>query len=45
MTRQQVRQRIQEIGIIPSIRVSSSQDAIFAAETVAHSGIPIVESR
>jgi len=43
MTRQQVRQRIQEIGIIPSIRVSSPQDAIFAAETVAHSGIPIVE--
>ncbi len=43
MTRQQVRERIQEIGIIPAIRVSSPRDAIFAAETVAHSGIPIVE--
>ena len=43
MTRQQVRERIQEIGIIPAIRVSSSRDAIFAAETIARSGIPIVE--
>ena len=43
MTRQEVRARIEEIGIIPAIRVSAPQDAIFAAETVAHSGIPIVE--
>lgn len=43
MSRQQVRQRIEEIGIIPAIRVSSPQDAIFAAETVARHGIPIVE--
>ncbi len=43
MKRQQVRERIQQIGIIPSIRVSSPQDAIFAAETLAHSGIPVVE--
>ena len=43
MTRQQVRERIEEIGIIPAIRVSSPEDAIFAAETIAHSGIPIVE--
>lgn len=43
MTKEQIRARIEEIGIIPAIRVSSPQDAIFAAETVAHSGIPIVE--
>lgn len=43
MNRQQVRVRIQQIGIIPSIRVSSPQDAIFAAETIARSGIPVVE--
>lgn len=43
MNRQQVRERIEEIGIIPAIRVSSAADAVFAAETVAHSGIPIVE--
>ena len=43
MTRDQVRSRIQEIGIIPAIRVSSAQDALFAAETISGSGIPIVE--
>jgi 2-dehydro-3-deoxyphosphogluconate aldolase/(4S)-4-hydroxy-2-oxoglutarate aldolase len=34
---------IEDIGIIPAIRVSSSEDALFAAEAVASSGIPIVE--
>ena len=43
MTKEQVRARIEEIGIIPAIRVSSPQDAMFAAETVCRSGIPIVE--
>lgn len=43
MNRKQVRDRIEEIGIIPAIRVSSSEDAIFAAATIARSGIPIVE--
>ncbi len=43
MTRDQVRSRIQEIGIIPAIRVSSAEDALFAAETISDSGIPIVE--
>ena len=43
MTKEQVRAQIEEIGIIPAIRVSSPQDAMFAAETVCRSGIPIVE--
>ena len=43
MSRQQVRQRIEEIGIIPGIRADSAEDARFAAETLIHSGIPIVE--
>ena len=43
MKKEQVRARIEEIGIIPAIRVSSPQDAMFAAETVFRSGIPIVE--
>lgn len=43
MNRDKVRSRIQEVGIIPAIRVASSEDAIFAAETVCRSGIPIVE--
>jgi 2-dehydro-3-deoxyphosphogluconate aldolase/(4S)-4-hydroxy-2-oxoglutarate aldolase len=43
MTRQEIRARIEEIGIVPSVRLSSSADALFAAEAVCHGGIPIVE--
>jgi len=30
------------VGIIPAIRLSSAQDAMFAADAVAESGIPIL---
>jgi 2-dehydro-3-deoxyphosphogluconate aldolase/(4S)-4-hydroxy-2-oxoglutarate aldolase len=43
MTKEQVRARIEEIGIIPAVRLHSPEDAIFAAEAVASGGIPIVE--
>lgn len=43
MTRENVRSRIEELGIIPSIRVSTTEDGIFAAESVARGGIPIIE--
>jgi 2-dehydro-3-deoxyphosphogluconate aldolase / (4S)-4-hydroxy-2-oxoglutarate aldolase len=43
VTRQDVRHRILEVGIIPAIRVSSAEDALFAAEAVSRGGIPIVE--
>jgi len=43
MTKEEVCQRIKTIGIVPAIRVSSADDAYFAAETVIASGIPIVE--
>jgi 2-dehydro-3-deoxyphosphogluconate aldolase / (4S)-4-hydroxy-2-oxoglutarate aldolase len=43
MTRGEVCARIREIGIIPAIRVSSADEAHFAATAVAHGGIPIVE--
>lgn len=43
MTKQQVRASIEAIGIIPAVRVSSAEDALFAAEEVARGGIPIVE--
>ena len=43
MTRAEVCALIQEIGIIPAIRVSSAEDAHFAADAVATGGIPIVE--
>jgi 2-dehydro-3-deoxyphosphogluconate aldolase/(4S)-4-hydroxy-2-oxoglutarate aldolase len=43
LNQQEVRRRIEEIGIIPAVRVSSSEDAVFAAEAVSRGGIPIVE--
>ncbi len=43
MDKSQVRYRIEEIGIVPAVRVSSTEDARFAAEAVALGGIPIVE--
>jgi 2-dehydro-3-deoxyphosphogluconate aldolase / (4S)-4-hydroxy-2-oxoglutarate aldolase len=43
MTREQIRACIEEVGIIPAIRVSSPEDALFAADSVATHGIPIVE--
>jgi len=43
LNKQDVRRRIEEIGIIPSIRVSTTEDALFAAEAVGSGGIPILE--
>jgi 2-dehydro-3-deoxyphosphogluconate aldolase / (4S)-4-hydroxy-2-oxoglutarate aldolase len=43
MNRKYVRAQIQKIGIVPSVRVPSTEDARFAAETVLQAGIPIAE--
>jgi len=43
MNRLKVRSHIQEIGIVPAIRVSSAEHALFAAETVHNAGIPLAE--
>jgi 2-dehydro-3-deoxyphosphogluconate aldolase/(4S)-4-hydroxy-2-oxoglutarate aldolase len=43
MKKAEVRARIQEIGIIPGIRVATAAHARFAAEAVNRSGIPIAE--
>jgi 2-dehydro-3-deoxyphosphogluconate aldolase / (4S)-4-hydroxy-2-oxoglutarate aldolase len=43
MTRETVRANIAEVGIIPGVRLSSAEDARFAAEVIYSSGIPIVE--
>jgi 2-dehydro-3-deoxyphosphogluconate aldolase/(4S)-4-hydroxy-2-oxoglutarate aldolase len=43
MTKDKIRARIEEIGIIPVIRLSCARDALFAAEVISGSGIPIVE--
>src|SRR5580658_4525547 len=43
MNKSEVRARIQDVGIIPGVRVSAPDDARFAAEAVYRSGIPIAE--
>jgi 2-dehydro-3-deoxyphosphogluconate aldolase/(4S)-4-hydroxy-2-oxoglutarate aldolase len=43
MNKETIRARIEEIGIIPAIRLSSAEDALFAVKAVADSGIPIAE--
>ncbi len=43
MTKEEIRARIAEIGIVPAVRLYSAKDALFAAETICESGIPIVE--
>lgn len=43
MNKDEVRARIEEIGIIPAARLASAEDALFAAEAVSSGGIPIIE--
>jgi 2-dehydro-3-deoxyphosphogluconate aldolase/(4S)-4-hydroxy-2-oxoglutarate aldolase len=43
MTKEEVRAKIREVGIVPAVRVSTPEDAWFAAEAVSRGGIPIVE--
>lgn len=43
MKHQEVRAKIVEVGLIPAVRVSTLEDAWFAAEAVSKGGIPIVE--
>jgi 2-dehydro-3-deoxyphosphogluconate aldolase / (4S)-4-hydroxy-2-oxoglutarate aldolase len=43
MTREEVRGRIEEIGIIPALRVPSAEEALFAAHAVLRGGIGVLE--
>jgi 2-dehydro-3-deoxyphosphogluconate aldolase / (4S)-4-hydroxy-2-oxoglutarate aldolase len=43
MDRQQVRDKIVEIGVVPVVRASSPAEALLAAQAVCDGGIPIVE--
>jgi len=43
MTKEQIQARIEELGVIPAVRLSSAEEALFAAEAVCRAGIPIVE--
>ena len=43
MNKQEMFARIEEVGLMPAVRVPSAADAVFAAETVFKGGIPVVE--
>lgn len=43
MTREEAKARIEEIGIVPGIRVGTADDALYGAETVYQAGIPVAE--
>src|ERR1051326_8415203 len=43
MKREEVRDRIIRIGVVPAVRVFSYEDARFASDAVCQAGIPIVE--
>ena len=43
MDKEAVRARIEEIGIFPGIRVKTAEQALYAAETLYHAGIPVAE--
>ena len=43
LNKNEVRNRIEQIGIVPVVRASSSREACVAAEAVCKGGIPIVE--
>jgi 2-dehydro-3-deoxyphosphogluconate aldolase / (4S)-4-hydroxy-2-oxoglutarate aldolase len=42
-TKENVRGRIEYVGVIPSIRTASADDARFAAEVLMRAGLPIIE--
>ncbi len=43
MNKQEVRAWIERVGIVPVVRASSPEEALFAAQAIAHGGISIVE--
>jgi 2-dehydro-3-deoxyphosphogluconate aldolase / (4S)-4-hydroxy-2-oxoglutarate aldolase len=43
MNRNDIRARIEEVGIFPAVRVTSADLALFAAQSVYEAGIPVVE--
>jgi 2-dehydro-3-deoxyphosphogluconate aldolase/(4S)-4-hydroxy-2-oxoglutarate aldolase len=43
MKKLELRNRVEEVALIPVIRTSSAEDALFAVQEVAHGGIPIIE--
>jgi len=43
LTKEEAKTRIEEIGILPGVRVNSAADAVYAAETLYNAGIPVAE--
>jgi len=43
MNKEELRARVEEVGIVPVIRTACADDARFAVEEVARGGIPIIE--
>jgi 2-dehydro-3-deoxyphosphogluconate aldolase/(4S)-4-hydroxy-2-oxoglutarate aldolase len=43
LSKQQVCAKIEQIGLLPAIRVSSAEDALFAADEVLQCGIGVIE--
>src|SRR5947209_11657887 len=43
MNKEQVRQRVLEVGIVPVVRATSAKKALAGAEAVAAGGITVVE--
>ena len=43
MTREEVKARIEDIGIFPGIRVETADQALYCARTLYDAGIPVVE--
>lgn len=43
MAKEEIRCRIEEIGVVPAVRVTSAEDALFVAQALAQAGVPILE--
>jgi 2-dehydro-3-deoxyphosphogluconate aldolase / (4S)-4-hydroxy-2-oxoglutarate aldolase len=43
MTQEEIRSRIEEVGVVPRLRRASAADAVFVASALAEAGIPLLE--
>jgi 2-dehydro-3-deoxyphosphogluconate aldolase/(4S)-4-hydroxy-2-oxoglutarate aldolase len=43
ISRKEVRSCVEEVGVVPAMRVDSADDALFVAEALAQAGVPILE--
>ena len=43
MQKQELRARVEEVGLVPVIRTSCADDARFAVEEISHGGVPVIE--